>query len=73
MSKRRNEVNLRYISNLASIFVVQHALRYIYPKPSPNLKPPLCIICIHLEATNVYMWYIVVVFGLMIVLGIRTL
>lgn len=61
------------MSILASIIAVHYALRYIYPKPPPNLKPSLCITCIQMEATNVYMCFIVVVLGLMVVLDIRTL
>jgi hypothetical protein len=37
--------------------------RYVYAKPPPNLKPSLCTTCLHLEATNVCTWYIVVVLG----------
>jgi hypothetical protein len=38
---------------------------------SPALKPPSYTTCIHVEATNVCMWYIVVVvFGFAMVLGI---
>ena len=37
------------------------SLRWVYSKPSPNLQPPLCTTCIHMEATIVWMWYIVVV------------
>ena len=47
--------------------------RYVYPKPSPILKPPLCTINIHLKATHVYIWYKVVLLSLVVFLGIRTL
>ena len=36
-------------------------LRYIYPKPPPNKKSPLCTTCMHLLLPNVCMCYIVVV------------
>ena len=33
------------------------------PKTNIGLKPTLCTTCIHLEAPNVCMWYIVLVLG----------
>ena len=48
-------------------------IRYIYPNPPLNLKPPVCTTCIDLEARNVCMWYIVVVLGLAVVFGTHTL
>ena len=44
-----------------------------HPNPTPNAKPTLCTTCIHLEAPNVCMWYIVLVLLSVLVLGGFTL
>ena len=44
--------------------VLKNDIMCVYP------KPPLCITSIHLEATNVYLWYIVMVLGFVVVLDI---
>lgn len=45
------------------------SLRYLYPRPPLNLKPPLYTACIHLLLPIVCMWYIVVASGSVVVLG----
>lgn len=41
-------------------------IRYDYRKPTVNLKPTLCITYIHLLLLNAYVWYIVLVLGLVV-------
>ena len=38
-------------------------LKVCIPKINIDLKPTLCTTCIHLEAPNVCMWYVVLVLG----------
>ena len=51
----------------------ERVVRYVCPKPPPNLKPPQCITCICLMLPHVCMWYILVVLGSVTVLSIDTL
>ena len=45
-------------------FVVRLTSKVCIPKTNTDLKPTLCTTCIHLEAPNVCMWYIVLVLGI---------